>query len=456
MEVKIKDFISKYAPIIFLMIFYMVFHIALSPGYWDDANYRRDLGGSISNLLPFLYTGYRLQTSRTTIELVIGILSLLPYAVWKILDLLIILLLYKDMEWFLEYIFDVNDSKSKWGLAFLLCSLPFSIMACAGWLATTTNYLWVISLGWHALNKVLKNIILEEKLSVTEQILTILAVLYSGCFESVAALMLVGMVSAIIYMRYAKHKKVPVYLWIVFFMIVLLFIEILICPGNKNRMESDAGYWMTDYAQMNLLDKLRMGIVTAFMHFVSIPSPVFFMISGFGAVIAFLKKGTWIQKEVALFPLVLDVLWTCYFMINYLIGKKVMTYQVPNSLLTRGIDTIEQILLLLTVAIWFASILYSFYWILDDRKDFFLCLTVLLVGCVPEIIVGMSSTVVNSMLRTVIYLYLSMIVLILCLWKAAREFGKESKWLRIIIYIMLIFGGLLNAIQMTRHILIYG
>ena len=133
-----------------------------------------------------------------------------------------------------------------------------------------------------------------------------------------------------------------------------------------------------------------------------------------------------------------------------------MTYQVPNSLLTGGIDTIEQILLLLTVAIWFASILYSFYWILDDRKDFFLCLTVLLVGCVPEIIVGMSSTVVNSMLRTVIYLYLSMIVLILCLWKAAREFGKESKWLRIIIYIMLIFGGLLNAIQMTRHILIYG
>ena len=32
--------------IILLMIFYMVFHIALSPSYWDDANYRRDLGGS--------------------------------------------------------------------------------------------------------------------------------------------------------------------------------------------------------------------------------------------------------------------------------------------------------------------------------------------------------------------------------------------------------------------------
>ena len=149
------------------------------------------------------------------------------------------------MEWFLEYIFDVNDLKSKWGLAFLLCSLPFSIMACAGWLATTTNYLWVISLGWYALNKVLKNIILEEKLSVTEQILTILAVLYSGCFESVAALMLVGVTAAVIYMGCVKRKKTPVYLWIVFFMIVLLFIEILICPGNKNRMESDAGKTFT-------------------------------------------------------------------------------------------------------------------------------------------------------------------------------------------------------------------
>ncbi|MDE6947898.1 MAG: hypothetical protein K2P14_11995, partial [Anaeroplasmataceae bacterium] len=163
MKMKIKDFISKYAPIIFMMIFYIVFHIALSPSYWDDANYRRDLGGSISNLLPFLYTGYRLQTSRTTIELVIGILSLLPYAVWKILNLLVILLLYKDIDWFLEHIFEVNDLKSKWGLAFLLCSLPFSIMACAGWLATTTNYLWVISLGLYAANKILKCTILNEK-----------------------------------------------------------------------------------------------------------------------------------------------------------------------------------------------------------------------------------------------------------------------------------------------------
>ena len=456
MTAKAKEFVSKYGPLIFLMVFYTVFHIVLSPSYWDDANYRKAMDGTISNLLPFLYEGYRLQTSRTVIELVIGILSLLPYAVWKILNLLIILLLYKDMEWFLEHIFDAADSGTKWGLAFLLCALPFSTMACAGWLATTTNYLWVISLGWYALNKVLKSIILEEKLSVTENILTILAVLYSGCFESMTALMLIGMTVAMIYQRKYRHEKIPVLFWIILLIIIAFFVEIIICPGNRNRLESDAGYWMTDYAQMNLLDKLRMGIVTGFMHFVSIPSPVFFMLCCLCLAAAVMKKGSGLQKAIAVVPVVLDILWTCYYMLNYLSGKKVMTYQVPDSLLTGGKDTVEQIVLLVTVVLWFGSLLYSLCWQLKERKDFFLCIAVLLIGCVPVMIVGMSSTVVNSMLRTVFYLYLSMVLLILCMWKNVRMFWRQFKWFRMAVYFVLLCGIGLNAVQMTRHILIYG
>ena len=133
-----------------------------------------------------------------------------------------------------------------------------------------------------------------------------------------------------------------------------------------------------------------------------------------------------------------------------------MTYQAPNALLTGGIDTVEQIVMLITIILWFGSLLYSFYWILPEKKDFYLCLAVLLIGCIPELVVGMSATVTNSMLRTVIYLYLSMILLILCIWKEGQVFWQKYLWFRVAIYFTFTFGIALNALQMLRHILIYG
>ncbi len=455
MNTSLKKAMLRYAPGLFLLFFYAIFHIALTPDYWDDASYRNALKNSSYNLFLFLYRGYMLQTSRTTIELVIGILSLFPYAVWKILDLLMILLLYKDIEWFQIHIFKITDSQSKWAVSFILCALPFSIMACAGWMATTTNYLWVISLGWYAANRIIKNVVLGESLSIKEKILTISAVLYSGCFESVTVLMLIGIITAIFYNKY-QHKKVPGVLWIILIIIFLFLLEIVICPGNQNRMESDVGYWMNDYAQMNLLDKLRMGMVMAFMHFVSIPSPIFFMLCSSCLAAAIVKKGTVVQKITAAWPLALDILWTCYFMVNYLLGNKTMTYQVPNSLLSGGTDMIEQIAMLMTVAIWFASLLYSLYWIFETKKDFYLCLAILLIGCLPEVIVGMSATVVNSMLRTVIYLYLCMVLLIVCLWKEISALWIRCKWFRVTVILILVCSIGLNALQMIRHIVIYG
>ncbi len=456
MHTSSKKLTGQYGAIIFLMLFYTIFHIALTPDYWDDASYRNAMDGSIRNLLLFLHRGYLLQTSRTTIELVTGILSVLPYSVWKLLNLLIILLLYEDIVWFQIHVFKITDASSEWAASLLLCSLPFSIMASAGWLATTLNYLWVISLGWYAVNKVIKAVILEEKLSFKEKILTILTVLYSGCFESVTALMSVGILAAIFYEKKWKHKKAPGLLWVILAILLLFLVEIAICPGNQNRMKSDVGYWMADYAQMNLLDKLRMGIVMAFMHFVSIPSPIFFILNASCLAVAIMKKGTRIQKLAAACPVALDILWTCYFMINYLLGNKTMTYQVPNTLLSGGIDMIEQLAMLATIAIWFASLLYTLYWAFEAKKDFFLCLSILLTGCVPEVIVGMSATVTNSMLRTVIYLYLSMILIILCLLKEIRIFWTQIKWFRLAVYFTLACGIALNAMQMTRHILVYG
>lgn len=456
MKTVLRRFSKEYGSIIFLLLFYTVFHIALSPGYWDDEYFRNAMGGSINNLFPFLLQRYIIWSPRVVIEFVIGLLSVCPYAVWKAFDLLIILLLYKDMEWFLKHIFNISDPKANWGLAFLLCSLPFSIMACTGWLATTTNYLWVIGFGWYAVNKVIKNVILEKELAVNEKILTVLSVLYSGNFESVAAMMLMGMLVVIIYEKYFKHKKISFFLWSIMLISVFLLTGIIACPGNKIRLAKDIEVWMPDYEKLHLIDKLRMGIVTAFMHFVSIPSPIFFMLNSICLIAAFMKKGSGLQKMAAAFPVTADIVWTGYYMLNYLLGKKTMTYQIPNSLLADKADMVEQLIMIITIMLWFVSLFYSLYWIQESKKFFFLCATVLMVACVPEIVVGMSPTVVNSMLRTVIYLYLGMMVLILCFWKELQVYWKRFTWFRMTVCFVLACGIALNALQMTRHVLVYG
>lgn len=456
LKVKSIDFLQRNYALLFLVLFYSLFHIFLSPSYWDDKQYRNALGHSIENLIPFLIHGYKLQTSRTAIEFVIGILSLLPHVVWKVLDILVIVLLYKELKWFIDRVFKIGGKETAWILALLLCAYPFSTMASAGWLATTTNYLWVIAFGMYASNKIWKSIVLEEKLSVKEYILVVMALIYSACFETMAILMFGGCVIGILYQKFRKRVKISPVMWISLLIIILCIGSIVVCPGNRNRLQYDVGYWMEEFEQLNFVDKIRIGIVHAFMHFVSIPSPIFFILNVECFILTCIKVRHFGKRIVAVLPLMINIGWTGYYLINYFVGNKAMTYQVPEPLLKGGPDTIEQIGLCISVLIWFASLFYSMWTAFEKKVNFYLCIIILVIGCIPEIVVGLTPTVVTSMLRTTIYLYMAMILIIVCFWGEIQTAWKSFVCLRLLGYITAAGGILLNAIQIIRHILIYG
>lgn len=67
-----------------------------------------------------------------------------------------IAILYFDLVWIMEHLFDLREKRTYVMTAVLLCAFPFSIMAQTGWIATTTNYLWVIALGLYAINRMLQ------------------------------------------------------------------------------------------------------------------------------------------------------------------------------------------------------------------------------------------------------------------------------------------------------------
>ena len=450
-------FSKKKSHVFFLVVFYLFFHFICHPTYWDDESYRNLVVSVNYNLFTYIQTMYNLQTSRIAIEIVSFFIIMLPHLAWRILDVCMILLLYRDLKWLMENILEYKKmEEEEWLLTLLLCAYPFSCMACAGWKITTLNYLWVVATALYTTTHILKNVVLDKKTSKMESILAVFALIYSSSFESLVPIYLLGFLLSIWYLKYKKNRQISKFLFTAVVIVMISIVLIAVCPGNANRLQDDIRVWMPEFVNLTLLDKLRVGIVTSFMHFVSIPSPIFFILNLCCILGVWLQKMNFRKKMIATLPLGIQILWTFYFFLNYLLGHKTMTYQIPSPLLKGGIDTFEQIGILLSTVVWFASILYSMYFVLQNKRIYFWCLGILLIGCVPEIIVGFSPTVVNSMLRTTIYLYVAMILLIMCMWKSTAILLHKHMWIKRLLYGFCIAGVVMNAVQMLRHIAIYG
>ncbi len=450
MQISQKTVKQKQWAVIVLILFFVPFHIALSPDYWDDAIFGQVMGQYRNDLIQYTRDRYTLWSSRITIEMFLPVMTALPAVFWKTLDLCMIVLLYYDVRWTLIHVFKIDFSKLDLCLSLLLCAFPFSIMAQTGWIATTMNYLWVVALGWYAANRILQGCLEEQRPTRFETICCILAVAYSVSYESMDVLLLLVCSGAVFYAM-KHHRRVPANTWICLCICIGMLAYILRCPGNVRRQSMDIGTWMPEYSAMSLIDKLRMAVLSTFMHFVSIPSPVFFLLN---LAVFMISKGEKIGKRLfAALPLCIDVFWTGYFMLNYLLGYRSFTYQTPEAMPTQTVVWVEQGGLLLSVLLWFAAVLYTLFCnIPRERAVCGTCILFLL--CAPEMAVGITPTVVASILRTTIYLYMAMIILILVvmsedkIWSIARN--------RKVLYAVIICGMGLNACQIARHIMIYG
>lgn len=433
---------------IVVVFFFLPFHIFLTPGYWDDEMFARLIAEHNYNLIGFTTTRYMKGSSRISIELLLPIMATLPSVIWKVMNLSMILLLFWDLNWIMVHVFGIIKKSATYMLALLFCCYPFAAMAQTGWIATTMNYSWVIALGLYALIVMIKPVFSDEKISHIRVIIGSMALLYSIGYESMAALLL-GMELVIFFYYRLKKNKIPYYIWIYLFLTIAMLVYILLCPGNRLRPLSDIENWMPMYPDLTFVDKLRIAIVMCFMHFVSIPSPVFFILN---LVIAFLglKQNSKV-KWISLLPIVIDILWTIYYLGNYFLKRKIITYQAPEAIWITANDKWEQIFLLVSILVWFVSVLYVLIRCLA-QKDALRCSAVLIVCCAPEMVVGISPTVYASMLRTTIYLYIAMILVSLSVWYSS----EHAKWEKTILKLCLLCGVLMNAAQITRHIMVYG
>jgi len=117
---------------------------AVVPIFGDDitfANY-----SATSGLFEFIQHRYLTWSSRVFIEAILWLIAPLP-VVWRVLDvLLLVALYYCAVKIFLKK----QDFVACASVAAVVVIYPFWHMSTAGYIATTTNYLWPVALAFVA------------------------------------------------------------------------------------------------------------------------------------------------------------------------------------------------------------------------------------------------------------------------------------------------------------------
>lgn len=139
----------------------VLWHVVLSTNVGDDMVYFKTLLDGNSSLGEILAHRYETWSSRMMIEAVLIPLVHCPL-LWKILDIVI----FTSLPVLLCGLLGVTG-RGRWFVTGLVLLYPFADMASAGWIATTTNYLWPLW-GVLVIGMVLKQLRCGRKVPVWE------------------------------------------------------------------------------------------------------------------------------------------------------------------------------------------------------------------------------------------------------------------------------------------------
>ena len=381
---KIKELLNKKS-VYYVCLFILVFalHLFMKPGEADDSWFINNYTG---NPLSFAYMRYMQWSSRFLIEMVLVVIVSLPLILWKVLDTLMIVLLFYSGNKLLN----VKDRKILIFEILLIMILPWKVFGETGWIATTLNYTWPITLGFYGFS-----ILLEEKTNFLKQVISFICIIFACNQEQMCCVMLAFIIICFCIRTFQK-KNNKVFL-IPFIICILMGILHIICPGNSMRQISEMQTWYPAYQNFDVLDKISIGIistVTAILFDFRI-----IYIAFIGMLILYTNYLP-LNKKLSY---VVQFILACFIFINIypFDSTQLMFYsKAQESIVITFMNFVLPVLLF--------SLLISIviYLILKTKNKYnYMFVLLFLSGICSRLILGFSPTVYASGKRTVIYFY---------------------------------------------------
>ena len=451
-SVKVIDFLKEYFDYAVIAAIYFALHLIMHTNYWDDLIHANTMAEYNYDILKYISVVYHSWSSRILIQPTWVLLCGIPNIFWKIFDVVMILVLYHFMQKASEEINACNRSENKiWTMLFFLC-FPYSLMATAGWIATTVTYTWTFAAYFYCLYLLLK-CANGGRCTFVQYVFYGFAVFWVGNFNitSVSLLLLLSG----IYFLYQKNRFFTVMYAEGMLLTIINLALFIIAPGNRVRNIRDAEvHNTTELMELSLFGKLRMGINSTFYHFVSVPNVVLFATCVILAVCTWKKSKKMWQKYIGFIPLAIDIIWTCYMFFAYIVKNGILTYTYPDGGFAVCSKT-EQYLAMFSATIMVVCICYLVALLTEFGKtSIILNGVILIVGLLPQIALGFTTTVTTSSIRMSTFFYMA---LMFCDYVLAErcELLKDKLW-KCGIYLIAAVGTVLNILQVIRHIMVYG
>lgn len=435
---------SKYLPFILFFIGVLCFHLFM-PYFGDDKSF----GATKRTFFDFIIYRYLHWTSRVVIESCLYWLVKIDMIVWKILDSMVYTL---GVFVVLKLVNKKDNVKINYLGCLLFMSYPYLDMSSAGWIATTTNYMWCFSFGALSfLPLILKDKKIKYKWGL--YVVSILGLLYGANHEQ-SCLVILGLnVLYLIYTKFIKKEKIDKYNLVCTILSIFSFIFIITCPGNMLRLDDGVFTEFPDWKSFSLIQKLYFGIVPTLDVFLSnkLILILFSIILVIG-VFTYSKKN--FSKVISILNLLLVIFLT--------IGKDILIGFFPHvSMIFDAFSSHQpfyilyapQTLALITTLIVFVSFAYMIMVVF--RKDNLLPIVLFCLGIGSRMMMGFSHTVFISGPRTALYLFMAMIIIMLLIIYKLYDDKKYNKSFENMLFSVFSFLAIFSFLNILLQILYF-
>ena len=401
----IKEYLKTHQWILYLVVFIIavIFHLNQQLGVYDDIFFKQK--SSELGIINFVSMRYNVWTSRLIIEALMTLLLQLPSIVWVILDSLMYVIVYYS----LNKIF--NNSKNivtNCLILLLIFLVPFSYFGTAGWYATTLNYLWPLALGLYCLFICVERF-REKNISTLKYFFVFISIIYATNQEQVCALML-GYLILFNLAYYFKNKKLSKLYISLFIISIAMLLFHMTCPGNQMRTISEINTWFPGFKSLTMLEKSALGYVGAFSSLFTNKNIIFVLFLCLMPICVILHKGKKIDFLISILPI-------CEILLIYISSKLDTIGNLYNyvKIYANKIDIVDfSTKSFICVIILSTIFLFSIIYIITKYTNNFLMKNVIFIsGILSKIILGFSPTVFVSGVRTSIYLYYAILIIIL-------------------------------------------
>ena len=423
---------NKYFPFILFFLIILIEHVFM-PFIGDDILFKATKDNYF-DLMKFRYFNW---TSRLIIESVLNLFVRMDYSIWKVIDsfiytlgvYLVLKLVNKNAKPIINYI---------GCLLFLIYS--YTEMGSAGFIATTTNYMWSFVFGLLSLLPLIN----KEQNKDTNKIIYIisfLGLIYSTNQEQCCALILGFNLLYFINTKIKKEKSNKYNILCIILSIISL-IFIITCPGNNNRVLMETKTWFPNFNKLNFSQKLYLGIVPT-MNLMLDNSLVLFTFTIILGIATIIYSKKFYSKIISLSTMIIV---SCLTLFRNTIGKIIpqVLYlkEAFASQKSLSFDYHYQVLALIITIIIFSSLLYMI--LLIFKKKQLLPLFIFLAGSASRLIIGFSPTVFASSSRTCLFLYMSLFTILLLLIYKLYDDKKINKFYNISLIVFLLLLSIYN------------